>query len=52
MIDIDVTKLPAKRKIKGSYGLGVFLIIFSLVWGGGYRLFLQSNPFSPAILSR
>ncbi len=54
IIDIDVTKLPLKHQIKGSRGLGIFLIIFSSFWGGMPTFFLiqsiREGKFNPGIL--
>ena len=30
----DINNLPATRVEKGSKGMGIFLIVFSLLWGG------------------
>lgn len=32
--ELDVRRLPVEKDLKGSKGLGIFLILFSSVWGG------------------
>jgi len=54
VVDLDVTSLPVKAPLPGNRGVGVFLIVFSSVWGGLPTLFLfrcvaQGN-FHPGML--
>jgi len=53
-IHLDVRNLPNETEIKGSKGLGVFLIVFSLFWGGMPTFFLLqsilSETFEPGML--
>ena len=53
-VDLDVTNLPVKYPLRGNRGTGVFLMFFSLFWGGLPTVFLfrfiaQGN-FHPLML--
>ncbi|MFC1479755.1 hypothetical protein ACFL6F_04075 [Planctomycetota bacterium] len=45
-IQIDIDVLPADIPIKGSKGLGLFLLVFSSFWGGIPTMFLISSIIS------
>lgn len=51
---LEVSRLPAERELRGVRSLGVFLMLFSLVWGGvpaaTLILALAKNGFSPAMM--
>ncbi len=51
---MDVSRLPAEREWRGARSLGIFLMLFSLVWGGlpaaMLVLTLAREGFSPAIM--
>lgn len=53
-IHIDVRNLPVEIDLKGSKGLGAFLVVFSLVWGGMPTFFLiqslLNGSFDPGML--
>ncbi|TVQ75086.1 MAG: hypothetical protein EA363_00940 [Balneolaceae bacterium] len=51
---IDLTSLPAVYQGRGSRGMGFFLVIFALIWGGipGLIFFgmITSSEYDPAML--
>ncbi len=53
-LKMDVSALPAVHQGSGSRGMGVFLVIFALIWGGVPGLILinmiSSGEYDPAML--
>ncbi len=53
-IALNLTTMPCRHELRGSRGLGVFLMIFSLLWGGMptvmLLMMLQSGEFKPEML--
>ncbi len=50
---MDVSRLPAERELRGGRSLGIFLVLFSAVWGGLPAIMLvvslSKGGFEPAM---